>query len=747
MTSLNSLKTFRPKMCEVHGEPKEYFCVSKECMTDLCRLCLTFHQALHDEQGSHPMIEDTSRVLQLSLEKLNRMLWGYKNEQKKLDRVKSIKENEWEVVISAVKDKVSTVRQKLESVLESFCREIKNQLLAQYIFPSKRLVLEAFDTPLHRLQMKIDKIEGIKKYITRDQKEKEMLKYVFYKDDKFILENLSKKVDQIIEKESRFVPDAERVEIDVKADQVSTLYRALDDFVKTNVSIKDLVTDTSFANFTHFNDNSHDFSLSKNYKDYPKNERGGESLEDSLHNMGQEPRAPPKPMRNSREEFSEGSKKNLITRSSAKKSQFGSKNPQISSKYTFAENSDRDYKERLESRTKSNQDDQQEQNDYYGGQIPRSSNKKQYNSTSDDKLQQFEIYDGPLPLDLPNYFQDDAYCRILHYFEPNTKNFYYADLNDLQKRAQQISSQNFRGSNQKNSVKAGSQKNSLKNSADVAFEKFELQINFLIPRHHRSLITPNGNVFLIGGLENSNPSNPQQSILFSSRVYTLDFERVSLQQISPMLIARAAFAALIMPMGILVAGGLIHDPEASADCDTTSSVEFYSFADGHWVELEPLKEPVINATLCLLNDQTVLKIGGKFDNTQMSNVIELFDLQRNLWTILEDKIGIPPLPALACALALDDGLILFCGGNFEEYADKTDAICLLELGKKRQIRGFWKVGFSLPAKEGFLNQQLIVENGRLFALQNVPSPKSETSTVSTQRKALAIEKDRCVALN
>jgi hypothetical protein len=692
MSGLKPYRNFTPHKCEVHGELKDNFCVAKDCMSDLCRLCLRFHNEMHEEQATNPMIEVLENVISVSNEKLTRMMWGYQTELKKLERSRIQRENEWEEAANEIRHKIQKSKAVvIEEVLDPYFNEVEQQLLQQYIFPAKKHALDSLDTPIQHLRFKIDKLEQVRKYLTRDRKEKEFIKHVFYKDDGFILENLALKIEQIIARELKAVPDAGKVEITYERDNLDGVYSALQNFVSYSVNLKDLIHDHSVMNFTGMedtaNDEHFDGSLLQQAPQIREENHHG-SLNGSL-NYKQEPRTPPVPYQDTGHSFQRATSPQVATI-------FGGDRVSSSRPVSRFQSFDIQSRQVIEQQQNVNSEFREKSS---------SSHFESRGRTLDE-----------LPIDSENFFYDDALTKILHFFEPRTNHFYYVDLITLN-----VNSPN----------------------RQVTFEKCDLNPDFLIPRHHRSLALSDGSVMLLGGLGDTptSESGSPPELSFLKEVYIMDFSDFSMIKIDSMNYPRAAHSVIQTPYGILVAGGISTGSVVTATC------EWYDFKENSWSLVANMNVATMNSTLCLLKDQYVVKFGGKLDEIHLTNVVEIYDFQGDFWQVVETKISLPVLPSLACAFESSGGKIFLFGGTYKKYSEKTDEILVIQFGKDNKIENYARSSFGLPEKDAFSNQQAIALNNRLFVLQNVTNPENKESIYQNQKRLVVIEREQCFSLN
>ena len=92
-----------------------------------------------------------------------------------------------------------------------------------------------------------------------------------------------------------------------------------------------------------------------------------------------------------------------------------------------------------------------------------------------------------------------------------------------------------------------------------------------------------------------------------------------------MKVARAAHSLIHTPNGILVVGGI------TKNCVVTPKCEIYDVDTDTWSLVGSLKEPTMNSSLCILNDNYIIKLGGKIDENTLGNKIEIFSMKNYSW--------------------------------------------------------------------------------------------------------------------
>ena len=281
-----------------------------------------------------------------------------------------------------------------------------------------------------------------------------------------------------------------------------------------------------------------------------------------------------------------------------------------------------------------------------------------------------------------------------------------------------------------------------------AFERVELKINFRIPRWHRSLITPFGEIYLTGGVD----VEDGEKKLNESYVY--DFNNQTLIPIDPMVMRRSGHAIIYLNGYIYAIGGYSDGTEFTNKC------ERYDIRQNSWGEIASLNLKANNPGCCTYNNQFIYKFGGKISDIDLNNNIEKYDTLLDRWTIIDfeppsqflDKIKpFNILSSLAC-IQVNATQIMFFGGTHTDYSIKSNecwVLCIentqLENGNRgdRQESTKHKIlqlkGSNLPTAEGFWNTQVIIDNKSLFCLQNIPNEKNDSIVYLDRRRVLELD--------
>lgn len=601
------------RICSVHGLPKEYYCVARDCMTELCNSCFRFHNEMHRERGTESQLERIENVLQMVREKLDRMKTGYQTEIKRLDKAKNMREQDWMGMIDEVKLNIAKIKKVVMGAIDLYFEEMDDTLKKQYILPAMKTSLNSLDVPASNLKYKIDKLNVISESIIKGENQSEMVKYVFTKLETTSLDSIRNKTDQIIKHDVALIPDASKIELTLDQNNLNNLYGALQNYVNVNVNLKDLLNDTGrIMQYEEFN-----------------------SVLD----------------------------------------------------------------------------------------IQNTSTNKDVMKTATHRLSQKKLKTIDFNIGVPDFFDDQPEARILHFFEPRTKNMHFVDLD---KHIQSIT---------KN---IESYKNNIlhQSSAPLEFKVIELENDFTIPRHHKSLITPEGYILLTGGLEQLKNS----AITFFPDTYILDYTNHRLEQLAPMIYPRAGHGLVYTPNGIVAVGGITKSQVVTETC------EIYNIEENKWYQIASLNEPTMNSTLCLFNEAYVIKISGKMAEHELCQYVELYSFEDNGWTILECDDPNMVLPSSCGCIQINEREILIFGGSYEQYSDRTDSILIMTIDDDLQTYTIRNSSITLPVKENFTNDQTICLGGRLLALQNVPNP-NEGKLFVHYKNIVCIGKEGCLILN
>lgn len=199
-------------------------------------------------------------------------------------------------------------------------------------------------------------------------------------------------------------------------------------------------------------------------------------------------------------------------------------------------------------------------------------------------------------------------------------------------------------------------------------QSLELDINFKIPSFSRSIIIPNGEIYLLGGEE------PEY---FSRReVYMLDIRQPEkkLIQKASMLHKKFDFTLCFLKGFIYVICGKDSSSEVVDTC------ERYNVAENTWENIASVKKKRYAASAVGFTNNKVYLFGGRSDfNNYMVGEIEEYSVENNEWNILQIRNGSQfwnPVEVCACIQISKDRILVF-GGSDARIKDSNTSVIFL----------------------------------------------------------------------
>ena len=324
-------------------------------------------------------------------------------------------------------------------------------------------------------------------------------------------------------------------------------------------------------------------------------------------------------------------------------------------------------------------------------------------------------------INVKDYFDPNVGCKYLHFFQHKSSYLHLLDLDTLQ--------QGYANE----------------------FEKINLNINFKIPRWHRSIVTPFCEIYLTGGVDVDNPH------IKLDKAYVYDFNNKTLIPISPMFIGRSGHAMTYLNGYLYVIGGY------SEEKDFTERCERYNIKQNMWEHIASLHVKANNPACCTFRNKYIYKFGGKLNDLELCNTIERYDPLSDLWSLIEielpsgfgfSKKPFSILSSLASVQINNDQMIVF-GGTHADYSIKSNDCWLLHVDEvrtngslsNRTTDSSWSHRITgvnesnLPYAEGFWSNQVVVDQRQLYCLQNVPNEKNENVVYLDRRRVLVFDSE------
>jgi len=229
----------------------------------------------------------------------------------------------------------------------------------------------------------------------------------------------------------------------------------------------------------------------------------------------------------------------------------------------------------------------------------------------------------------------------------------------------------------------------------------ELDISFKIPSFSRSMILPNGNIYLMGGEEPEYFSRKE--------VYMYDYAANDrkLHSKAPMIHKKFDFTLCYLNGYIFVMCGKDSSSEVVDTC------EKYNVADNQWTMIAPVKKKRYAASAVGFTNNKIYLFGGRSDfNNTMVNDIEEFNVDTNEWNILNVKnFNLwNPVEVCACIQIKEDQILVF-GGSDARIKDSNNSLLF-------NVRDYsFEKKSELKKPQVFVNAPFLYKN-HVYALGN-----------------------------
>ena len=174
-------------------------------------------------------------------------------------------------------------------------------------------------------------------------------------------------------------------------------------------------------------------------------------------------------------------------------------------------------------------------------------------------------------------------------------------------------------------------------------------------QHHTATLLSDGRVLVLGGR-----GSDALSTLGSCELFDPKKNRWS--KCAPLGVPRSHHAATLLQDGrVLVTGGTTHESvDGKNRFVALASVEVYDAKKNAWTALAPMTDARNGHTATLLNDGTVLVVGGAREQRVHLATVERFDPKTNTWKV-EKPLDLPRW--LHAAVLDGDGDVIIVGGR------------------------------------------------------------------------------------
>ena len=308
-----------------------------------------------------------------------------------------------------------------------------------------------------------------------------------------------------------------------------------------------------------------------------------------------------------------------------------------------------------------------------------------------------------MKVNLPDFFIPSCPNKHLHFFPNSDKVLYLLNLEKFHENS-------YFYSRQMGEVKS-------------FFEEIQLDIPFTIPRFHKSVETPRGDIIIFGG--SSNEVNGKKV----GTTFVFDAAKRTLKPIAEMVNARSSHSACYMNGYIYAVGGFLNGQVYTTMC------ERFNISSNQWKVIAPMNYNSVAASLCGFNNKFILKFGGLIDGVVLNSYIEKYDISHDIWTTLDIKFDHHDssrthlkefkLLSTSASSQINENEILVFGG-YQEDNDASTLTFVCAFDEDNQEFQISKVNYRpLPTGEGFWNNNPVIHQGCLYSLQNIANQSND----------------------
>ncbi|CAD8146974.1 unnamed protein product [Paramecium pentaurelia] len=236
------------------------------------------------------------------------------------------------------------------------------------------------------------------------------------------------------------------------------------------------------------------------------------------------------------------------------------------------------------------------------------------------------------------------------------------------------------------------------------------EIDYQVPEFHKSFVAPNGDIYISGGLIDQK-DNRKESII---RRYTLDGK---MQQIGQLTYPRSSHSMVYCNQAIYILCGYQEHRKMSL------SLEKYNLNTQKMELCAPFNKPANSPACCAFNDRYIYKFGGNDENGQILLIIERYDTQTNKWEYIDPEIDQQEshkfhtiYQCSACVQINKNNIYVFGGYDNDDKGVSFSFLLNIEDNKHKIYQVDTK---PLLYPEGFWNNQVIINDHKLYVLQNI----------------------------
>ncbi|KAM3131222.1 hypothetical protein pb186bvf_016680 [Paramecium bursaria] len=234
---------------------------------------------------------------------------------------------------------------------------------------------------------------------------------------------------------------------------------------------------------------------------------------------------------------------------------------------------------------------------------------------------------------------------------------------------------------------------------------------FIVPQYSKSIQTPDGQIYLIGG---SIPNNKKSGI-----IHQYQFNNQLLKEVGQLQFQRSSHSLVFYQNEILVIGGIGNNSKVLSFC------EAFDITTEKLRRIANLNTPVATPAVCNF-DNYVLKACGTEQNQSINNQYEIYANQ--IWSIIQFK-NVPIKSNLGCLVQIEQNTVMYFGGYLEDRS-ATDDCQIIEI--TNNIASVTS-NLKLHNAEGFQNNLAIVHNARAYVLQDIQDQLSGLTSQKEKR--------------
>ncbi|CAD8060516.1 unnamed protein product [Paramecium sonneborni] len=250
------------------------------------------------------------------------------------------------------------------------------------------------------------------------------------------------------------------------------------------------------------------------------------------------------------------------------------------------------------------------------------------------------------------------------------------------------------------------------------------EIEYEVPEFHKSIVTPNGDIYISGGLINQ-IENRKESII---RKYTLGGK---IQQVAQLNYPRSSHSMVYCNQSIYIVGGFQDQRKMCLN------LERYNIKSQKMEPCASCLKPANAPACCSFNNRYIYKFGGCDENGQILFIIERYDTYTDKWeyvTLKDNPIESTQVPNIyqcsSCIQINKDNIFVFGGYDNDDKGVKLSFLLNIDQNQHKIHQVNTK---PLPYPEGFWNNQVIIHDHKLFVLQNI---EVETNQIDEENRSL-----------